>query len=111
METCETEWTQVHEVARFQRQYGGSAGSEYTRFCGMSWRYAAYQRALAQRVRPNDRQIARRIGAPPQGGGGVYSLYMTPRTEECDWYEQQIGGESPDPGPERREPDTEETRA
>jgi hypothetical protein len=31
--------------------------------------------------------------------------------QECDWYEQQIGGESPDPGPERREPDTEETRA
>jgi hypothetical protein len=28
-----------------------------------------------------------------------------------NWHEQQIGGENPNPGPERREPDNEETRA
>jgi hypothetical protein len=37
VETCETKWTTVHEVARFHRQYAGSVGPEYSRPHGMSW--------------------------------------------------------------------------
>jgi hypothetical protein len=48
----------------------------------MSWRYAARKRSLALPSGTNDRQIAWRMVAPPQGRGGVYSLYMTRRTED-----------------------------
>jgi hypothetical protein len=37
VETCETKWTTVREVARFHRQYAGSVGPEYSRPHGMSW--------------------------------------------------------------------------